>query len=352
MTTHALDFARDLDLPPAAEVQIEDLQFMAAYKYDRYEMYTPPIRFLEQLRLWLGQFETEDRPIALRFLRERLIFISQREMQDLARFLYYNRIVPALLSLINREQGLKPFEYAVAFREHLRHYLRRSLFIALSDGAKIDYFRRHHIELSQEQIIPYYRSSHDDYVATLRRETGDPTASFSSIFLIDDFTGSGYTMIHQGVRGFEGSLLRVYEHHRDIIDAAAAVYVCHYIATEAAHEHTTSLAMRTAAYGGKHFECLSALPLSPHVTVDPDVSGNQRDADYVTLINKYFRDEFDDANSKKGGTARSGFGGVALPLVLYSNTPNNSVFLIWYQPPSNGTFVPLFPRIPRHRPQA
>lgn len=339
---------------PTSEVLLNDLEFMAAYKYDGYEMFSPPVRFLEQLFMWLDQFEEVDRPIALRFVRERLIFISQREMQDLARFLYYNRIVPALLELIIAEQALAPFDYATAFQEHFRSYLRRSLFMGLSDGAKIDFFRRHHIQLSQEQVIPYYRSSHLDYVESLRAEVGDPAASFSCVFLIDDFTGSGYTMLHESQKNsFEGSLMRVYEHHREVIDAAKAVYVCHYIATEAAREHTRKLAARAPGYGDKRFECLTALPLGPRSSVDPVKSGVEFDNAYVALRNKYFRGAFDDKNSRKGGSVKDGFGGVALPVVLYSNTPNNSIFLIWLQHASmDGEFIPLFPRIPRHRPEA
>jgi len=34
------------------------LQVIAAYKYDEYQQFSPGMRFIESLALWLGQFET------------------------------------------------------------------------------------------------------------------------------------------------------------------------------------------------------------------------------------------------------------------------------------------------------
>src|SRR5437868_2282895 len=115
---------KSLEIPYLTNEILGDLEFMAGYKYDGYEMFGPPVRFFEQLFSWLQQFSESDRPTALKFVRERLIYISQREMQDLARFLYFNRIVPALLELISQEKKLSPYDYATAFQQHYRSYLR------------------------------------------------------------------------------------------------------------------------------------------------------------------------------------------------------------------------------------
>jgi hypothetical protein len=46
------------------------LQSLAAYKYDEYQQFSPGMRFIESLALWLDQFETVDqRRIALAFVR-------------------------------------------------------------------------------------------------------------------------------------------------------------------------------------------------------------------------------------------------------------------------------------------
>lgn len=336
---------------------LKDLEFMARYKYDAYETFVPGRRFMEHLFSWLSQFKQEDRSIALQFVRDRLIFISQREMQDLARFLYYELIIPEILEAIIRKQHLKPFHYTEAFERYFRETLRRCLFIGLSDGAKIDFFRRHNVELSQEQVLPYYRTPDEEYVGRLRDDTGDPEAVFWAVFLIDDFTGSGYTLMHEerehdgDERKLVGSLQRVYEHHSTIIDGADAVYLCHYIATSNAHNTANTLAQRFPAYAGK-FKTLAALTLSPHLGIVPE--NPQADAEMrriYMMCERYFSPEYDNYNTQKGGGIKFGYGRQGLPLVLYSNTPNNSLFFIWFEATKPTTpFHALFRRIDRHKP--
>lgn len=93
-------------------------------------------------------------------------------------------------------------------------------------AAKIDFFRRHNIDVSQEQVLPYYRISADDYVKALREESGEESDDFWAVFFIDDFTGSGYTLLRTEVDQdtdhirFSGSLERTYEQHQKIVDRA------------------------------------------------------------------------------------------------------------------------------------
>src|SRR5713101_4653057 len=69
-----------------------DLQFLADYKYNKYEMYYPGRLFLENLYLWLEQFEPHERAAALSFVRKDLIFVSREEFQQLAHILYHDVI--------------------------------------------------------------------------------------------------------------------------------------------------------------------------------------------------------------------------------------------------------------------
>src|SRR5258705_6058704 len=55
-------------------------QNMAKYKYDDYQQYYPGMRFIERFALWLNQFDDQDKRTALEFIRQKLIFISQAEM--------------------------------------------------------------------------------------------------------------------------------------------------------------------------------------------------------------------------------------------------------------------------------
>jgi hypothetical protein len=83
-------------LPDLAEQSLADifreLQFLAEYKYNKYEMYQPGRLFLENLYLWLKQFSAEERQEAVDFIRQNLIFISRDEFHQLAHVLYYDVI--------------------------------------------------------------------------------------------------------------------------------------------------------------------------------------------------------------------------------------------------------------------
>src|SRR5436309_1826908 len=119
-TDLAKEILSGLDLPPSYVTEVvSELDLMARYKYDHYEMYVPATRFFEYLYVWLKQFKTRrQRVVAIEFLLHHLIFVSQREMQDLARFLYYDVIVQDILEEIIRRESLKPFDYAKAFNRH------------------------------------------------------------------------------------------------------------------------------------------------------------------------------------------------------------------------------------------
>lgn len=330
---------------------LDDLSFMAQYKFDHYEMFLPGMRFMDQLTLWLEQFDLTHRPTALRLVRDKLIYISQREMQELAHFLYYDEIIPRIMNAAMSRERLPKYSHREIFDQHLDRYLRASLFMGLSDGARIDFFRRHHIQLSQDQVIPYYRAHHTDYLNALRAETGDQAAEFRLVFLVDDFTASGYTLIHRDESGaYHGSLIRLYEQHRAVIDRADRVCIAYYIATQQAMDHVLECLSYVPGYRHKT-EFITALPLGPECRISSP-SPDPLDALVLDLCDTYYSPAFENVNTRKGGSIKLGFGGSALSLVTYSNCPNNSVFPIWLdrEPSvSNPGFVPLFRRIDRHR---
>jgi hypothetical protein len=75
----------------------------------------------------------------------------------------------------------------------LQRIKRGSLYIALSDGARIDYFRRQNLEINNEQVLAAYYIGPEkikDAQAKLRAAVNDPSAQFERIFLLDDFCGS------------------------------------------------------------------------------------------------------------------------------------------------------------------
>lgn len=332
--------------------KLKCLAFMAEYKYNHYDMFQPGGRFFDHFGKWLNQFDIEDRKIAVEMLCERMVFVSQREMQELAHYLYYNVIVPDLFDLIIKKENLLPYAFRTAFDQYFKPYLRKTLFMGLSDSARIDYFRRHHIELSQDQVIPYYRSHHIDYTEKLRAETGDPEAKFQQVILVDDFTASGYTLLHKEDGGkLKGSLMRVLDSHKDIIESADLILIAYYIASRQAIEHVEKLITEVPAYADKT-RFVAAMYLELENTVKQQEGELLLNVKIRELCKKYYDNTFENANRRKGGNILLGFGGSGLTLSMHSNTPNNSIYILWLdqdETEDKKPFYPLFRRIDRHR---
>ena len=47
-------------LPEDVAKERPDLQALATFKYDEYQQFSPGMRFVESLALWLAQFESEE----------------------------------------------------------------------------------------------------------------------------------------------------------------------------------------------------------------------------------------------------------------------------------------------------
>jgi hypothetical protein len=131
------------------------LQALTAFKYDEYQQFSAGSRFIESLVLWLNQFETvEERMVAYEFVKTKLVFCSAAEMRHLVEIAYPDHIRPLL---IDRTAGDGPDRYrpgALAARTEFKIRQRQCLFLGMSDGARIDTFRRANLEhgLNHEQI--------------------------------------------------------------------------------------------------------------------------------------------------------------------------------------------------------
>ncbi|MCX5998891.1 MAG: hypothetical protein NTU41_04685 [Chloroflexi bacterium] len=194
---------RLLDDEDAAAALFRELRFLADYKYNGYEMYHPGRLFLENLYLWLSQFDVKEREDALSFVRERLIFVSRQEFQQLAEILYHDVIRRQQIT-IAAELARVPVHRIRLIRQstHFRQVARASLYVGMSDGARIDYIRRQNLEIGNEQVLPYYDVSDpkkDDLKRELQGALGDPDALFRCLFLLDDFCGSGRTLLREVV---------------------------------------------------------------------------------------------------------------------------------------------------------
>jgi hypothetical protein len=342
-------------------------QRMAKYKYDNYEQYATGMRFIEKLALWLNQMDENDREAAIDFVKERLVFVSQSEMRLLVESCYPDLIKPKLMEKISQQKSIPHWAVnQIVGSEEYRILLRRSLFLGMSDGARIDEFRRVNTgKISHEQIYQTYELSDtralkmqkelvDDFPSLFKRPAKDEEKTFERLFLLDDFSASGtsYLKYDKDADALKGKIGRFYEALFDktkslekIFDPALKIYVIIYLCTEQARDAIESnFDMLNERFGHRpEFFPMHLIPNS--FKLDPS-----RDHAICEICQKdaYYDKRVQDKHTEQGGgdNVKMGFSGCALPLILHHNTPNNSVPLLWSY--ENLDFEGLFPRIPRH----
>lgn len=339
------------------------LQAMASYKYDEYQQFAPGMRFIESLAIWLRQFHGRDeQQTAYDFIKQYLIFCSDAEMKHLVEIAYHDHIRISLLRRVAETLNVEQWRVSkIRSSQEYQLARRRSLFIGLSDGARMDVFRRASRELSHEQILLIYDSvGNTDRIAGTIEELDkdisilidEPTqgTKFNTLVLLDDFSGSGKSYIRQKKDGtYTGKLFKLCtalledgKLRRDLIDAGnLSIIVVLYIATEQARQYLQQQLSSLLFPYGVSFEIVVVQLLEESVAVHP---GEIERLD--GLLDAYYRTEYEDKHSEVGGTSiKYGFSEGGLPLVLSHNTPNNSIFVIWLD---KLDFRGLFPRRSRH----
>lgn len=333
------------------------LQTLAEYKYDEYQQFSTGMHFIESTANWLGNFELqEEREAAYRFVTERLLFISEAEMRHLVSLAYYDYIRPILLSKTAVALG-KP-DYLVSFvasSNEFEEAERESLFLGLSDGARIDVLRRMS-SLNNEQVHATYQVTAEKAADMLRelrtdfevrgRAVEEPV-TFKTLFLMNDFAGSGDSLLRDENGQFEGKLPRCLETLKNaglVSIESADIHIIIYVSTKKALDVIKD---RLSKFNLVHkTECKIA---AVHVLDDNIKVSQEHDSEFDKLLVKYYDSQIMDKHLMKGGPdVIHGYAGCSLPLILTHNTPNNSVYLLWANKPGLRTRA-LFPRVSRHR---
>lgn len=344
------------------------LQTLAGYKYDAYENFEPGVKFVETLSEWLAQFAPEDREIAYGFVRERLIFVSAAEMAHLVRSLYPDVIRPVIRQAAAADLRASPYEVArVENSPAFAQALRRSLFLGLSDGARMDAFRRSSPDLDNEQVHAIYGLP-ESKLAEMQEELADALkdlsgsasnnsdATFRFVFLIDDFAGTGTTMIRRKKDGtWTGRLKKISDElalacKAGVFDPKHVnVYVCLYIVTAEALEHFERELRAFENEGGAAWQRCEILAVQRLGDEIPIRRG--QDADFDAFLDRYYSQELEDKKSYKvgGKGIKYGYGACGLPLIVHHNTPNNSLYILWKDGTERCPVTPLFRRFERHR---
>ena len=344
------------------------LRLMARIKYDGYSDFRAGVRFIEMLAAWLKQFDEADRPTAYDFIKKRLVYISSAELQRLIEGFVPQSVTPNIRAVVAEELKCKPYEvWATAEGGELfRKRLRKTLFVGLSDGSRIDSLRRANAKrLSTEQVVPMMNIDTDkwnDLAKNLKKDT-DEHQKFDSVYLIDDFTASGTTFIRQVDGEWKGKLKKFDE----IVQGASkalgdnfpiakdyALHIHHYISSQQAHGALKRLTDEAQAnWDGRSF---GSVAISEGLLLPEDLPlRDTRDAGMLDICKRYYDhglfkrlEQHCLQNGQKD--MKLGYADCALPVVLDHNTPNNSIPLLWAE--TNGgpghNMRPLFYRRDRH----
>lgn len=340
------------------------LRLMSRLKYDGYSDFLAGARFVEQLIDWLQQFEPQERDGAYAFVRRHLVYIGPAEMQRLVCLLYPNHVRKRLLRTVAAQHGIQPWQVMTneTSKASFTQRRRSTLFMGLSEGAHLDQFRRANWEwITNEQVVIATQVNDDkwiDLLKDLRESLDDPNAVFSSVWLIDDFVGSGTTLLrNEGTSDdpkWKGKLDRfwhsVAKNLKIILAPDHEVFVHHYIAAEAARSKVESLfKVAKECRGADWFHFVESS--YSYVLPDNCLIDQSKHADFWALTDKYYDANLETSHTAKGGTTMErGFAGGKLPLILDHNTPNNSISLLWAETSgAKGKHMrPLFRRRQRH----
>lgn len=361
---------------PTAKDQLTRLRYLTAVKYDNYRNFGVGKRFLESLVLWLRQFkDLEERKIAYDFVMSRLLYISETQMDHLVDLAYPQRILPILENQVVKIQSLSPYQVKkIRASGTFKEIQRKSLFLGMSDGARLDAFRRKH-NLNNEQVSVSYELSGDKWNRMLKdlREWLDKNGSakkneFENIFLIDDFSGSGNSILRKDGNVFKGKLPRFVKEYLGTSKkpenlgqccqpGGPRLFILNYIATQKAIDYLKKTKEKfIESFGEDPPNFASCEILEPLQLVEDKEKVPQPfrriDEDFEKILEKYYDKRIEDDHTRIGGAdVKYGFAGCAIPLVLYHNCPNNSLYLLWAESEKTGNYPglkALFPRIARH----
>lgn len=334
------------------------LQTMAKFKYDSYQNYYPGRKFIESLALWVNQFNKEDRKIALNFIVNKLIFFSNEQMFQFISITYPMFVQNNILDQL-KNQGV-PFKYNSV--NNIREYKiekRKILFLGLSDGSKIEVFRRIN-HLDNEQVFVTYDVS-DNKIQDLKNELYKckiddiqlKETFFNSIYLIDDFSASGLSFIRykKEKNEFSGKIAKtldmILKHSLVSTNKETNIHIVLYISTEKARRNILDNFNKLKKTDSKY----SSLNL--HVNIvqlipDECIFTLESEKDFIKFLQKENCTDWITKHSKVGSTKNPylGFDECGLPVVLNHNTPNNSLPIIWY---GGKQKKPIFDRISRHK---
>ncbi len=345
--------------------ETNDIQIISEIKYDDYQQYTHGMRYIESLALWMRQFDTsKDKDCAYDLVKKKLVYISEEEMRQLVTYAFPLKVKKYLMDK-TREFCDQYVIKNIDERRKVFHYFKRSsLFLGLSDGAHMDFFRRQNSDLSNEQVFVHYDFSEsksddmkesleeDDHIKKMSQKYAAlKENSFSSFFLLDDFSGSGISYIRKDEKGWHGKIKKFFDRLKklkfDVGDIN--VHLILYVSTERSLNYIRNNLEDFVNEIGTNKITVEAIQVVQPI----NWLENKELKDLLRRNYEHYSaicpDTFVDRHFEVGGGKEPflGFADCSLPLVLYHNTPNNSFPVLWYS--WNEMVNALFMRITRHK---
>lgn len=341
-----------------------DLELLAGLKYDEYGQFLPGMRFIESLSLWLGQFDKDERCLMYNFIKKRLVFISNAEMQHYIRMAYADHVKPILIAEAARRAGIPEEHIAkVTASREFAALKRKCLYLGLSDGSRMDDFRRFS-SLDHEQVYPTYEiasTRKSKMLESLAKSLECAKAKFEIVFLVDDFSASGISYLREANGKFGGKINKFLQqfssHDRDDRNSASddrpkhngfddmftkdlLVVVLLYVGTDKAVDHIKQL---TSKLFKKHSVRVEVVVV--HEIHEATVTAMSEMTTVSPILEKQFDDAVATADYKKGKHKMPylGFDECGLVLVLSHNCPNNTLPIVWHESKDHKIRA-LFPR--------
>lgn len=342
-----------------------DLQLLSEYKYDEYQQFSPGMRFIESLSLWLNQFDAtgNQKNLAYSLIKKHLIFISTPELNHLIKMTYPDFIKPYLINYIAPKLNIPNFLIKkIICEQEFKILLRKCLFLGLSDGARTDLFRRFS-GLEHEQVYPTYLITEEKSQELLEELNEKITINkygpekFKIVFLIDDFSASGISYLREESAGeFHGKIQKFLKQLekkdeesnfvRNLFDMESLkVCIVLYIATKKAKKRIEDALDSFTKSNKIEFNVLVIQEIDDSVVLTDEKLGG-----LAPILAKKFDKNILTKHYKKGKIEKPylGFDECGLPIVLSHNCPNNSLPIIWHES-EDKKYRALFPRLQRYK---
>jgi hypothetical protein len=352
------------------------LRLMSRLKFDGYRDYLAGVRFAESLAGWLSQFDQQHRKAAYDFVKNRLIYLSPPEIQRLVEQLYPRFVEPHLREDAGQAANVAPYMVWAnsESRQLFERKRRQVLFIGLSDGARIDVLRRANAGiLVNDQVVLATHIDDDkwrDLDDKLRKDklfVNVERPTFDTVYLVDDFTGSGTSFLRPKPGGaWTGKLEKFWKaltHARERIGADFplkedfSLHIHHYISSSQARATISERLATITRERANDRSWSKTIELSEGILLPDSVRLTEKDdPEMWAICDKYYdHGLFEDLKEhlEESGQIhiRHGYGNAALPVVLEHNCPNNAITLLWAETAGSSERHPmraLFPRRHRH----